>query len=220
MKKIVILGDTEFAEELYQVMMAEGIEVSAFTVDKKYMKSDTFCDLPIFPFENIEDCLDMDNVEIALALGYSLMNNIRKNKYEECKQRGFSIATFCSERAFIYTKTIEEGSIIMPSSYIGPSVKVGVCNVFKARVSLPHHNIVGNFNWLAPGCCMGGGTKIGSNCFIGLCTTIRNSISVANYTFTAANSYLHKDTVEGGAYMGMPAKIIEGKTSMEIINNV
>ena len=220
MKKIVILGDTEFAEELYQVMIAEGKDVIAFSVDKQYMKSDTFCRLPMLPFENIEDCIDMKNVEVVLALGYSQMNNIRKNKYEECKQRHFQIATFCSERAFIYTKSIGEGTIIMPSAYVGPSVEIGVCNVFRGKISIPHHNIVGDYNWFAAGCTLGGGAKIGNNCFLGLCTTVRNSISLANYTFTAANSYLHRNTVEGGAYMGMPAKIIEGKTSMEIIRNV
>lgn len=219
-KQVVILGDTEFAEELYQVMITEGIEVVAFSVDKDYMKSNTFCNLPMFPFEDIENNIDMNTVEVALALGYSHMNEVRKNKYEECKKRKFNIATFCSERAFIYTKSIGEGCIIMPSVYIGPSVEVGVCNVFKSRISIPHHNVVGNFNWFASGCTLGGGAKIGNNCFIGLCTTVRNSISVADYTFTAATSYLHKDTIEGRAYMGIPAKIIAGKTSMDIISKV
>lgn len=220
MKRVVILGDTEFAEELYQVMTAEGIEVAAFSVDKQYIKGDTFCNLPMLPFETINECLEMENYEVALALGYSRMNNIRKQKYEECKNRGFAIATFCSNKAFIYSKTIGEGNIIMPSVYVGPSTVIGVCNVIKARNTLPHHNIIGNFNWFAGGCTLGGGTKISNNCFLGLSTTIRNGIIVADYTFSAANSYLHKNTAEGRAYMGMPAKIIEGKTSMEIINNV
>lgn len=220
MKKIIILGNTEFAEELYQVMTAEGIEVVAFTVDRIYMESDTFCNLPMYPFESIEDYLDMSEVDVALALGYSQMNYVRKLKYEECKQRGYSIATFCSEKAFIYTESIGEGSIIMPSVYIGPSVEIGLCNVFKVKISLPHHNKVGNFNWFSGGCTFGGGTIVGSNCFLGLSTTVRNSICLADCTFAAANSYIHKNTLEGGAYMGMPAKIIEGKTSMEIIKNV
>ena len=220
MKRVVILGDTEFAEELYQVMTTEGIDVAAFTVDKQYIKSDTFCNLPMLPFEIIDECLEMENYEVVLALGYSRMNNIRKLKYEECKKRDFSIATFCSNKAFIYTKSIGEGCIIMPSAYIGPSVKMGVCNVVKVKNSLPHHNTVGNFNWFSGGCTFGGGTKIGNNCFFGLCSTIRNSINVADYTFSAANAYLYKNTIEGKAYIGMPAKIIDGKTSMEIIGNV
>lgn len=220
MKRIVIFGNTEFAEELYQVMTSEGIEVVAFTVDRQYMGSDTFCNLPMYPFESIEDYIDMSESEVALALGYSQMNNVRKQKYEECKKRGYSIATFCSEKAFIYTELIGEGSIIMPSAYIGPSVKMGVCNVVKVKNSLPHHNTVGNFNWFSGGCTFGGGTKIGNNCFFGLCSTIRNSINVADYTFSAANAYLYKNTIEGKAYIGMPAKIIDGKTSMEIIGNV
>jgi len=174
----------------------------------------------MLPFEIIDECLEMENYEVVLALGYSRMNNIRKLKYEECKKRGFSIATFCSNKAFIYTKSIGEGCIIMPSAYIGPSVKMGVCNVVKVKNSLPHHNTVGNFNWFSGGCTFGGGTKIGNNCFFGLCSTIRNSINVADYTFSAANAYLYKNTIEGKAYIGMPAKIIDGKTSMEIIGNV
>ena len=220
MKRIVIFGNTEFAEELYQVMTSEGIEVVAFTVDRQYMESDTFCNLPMYPFESIEECVDMTDVEVALALGYSQMNNVRKLKYEECKKRGYSIATFCSKNAFIYTESIGEGCIIMPSTYIGPLVEIGLCNVFKVKNSLPHHNKVGNFNWFSGGCTFGGGAIVGNNCFLALSTTVRNSICIADYTFVAANSYLHKNTLEGGAYMGIPAKMIEGKLSMNIIGNV
>lgn len=219
-KQIIILGNTEFSEELYQVMSVEGLSVKGFTVDNEYLKSPSFCGLPNYPFEAIQKEVDMETVEIALALGYSEMNNVRKRKYEECKKRHFNVATFCSKKAFVYAKSIGEGSIIMPSAYVGPSVSLGVCNVLKAGVYLPHHNIIGCYNWLAPRCTFGGSAVIGNNCFLGLCTTVRNSVRIADFTFSAANAYIHKDTESCGVYMGIPAKKVLNKSSIEIIKHV
>ena len=218
-KQIIILGNTEFSEELYQVMSVEGLSVKGFTVDNEYLKSPSFCGLPNYPFEAIQKEVDMETVEIALALGYSEMNNVRKRKYEECKKRHFNVATFCSNKAIVYAKTIGEGCIIMPSAYVGPFARLGICNVLKSGVNLPHHNIIGNYNWFA-GCKFGGSAIVGNNCFLGLCTTVRNSIRIADYTFSAANTYLHKDTEAFGVYMGVPAKKTLNKSSMEIIKHV
>ena len=62
-KQIVIFGDTIFSEELKNIISLEcgNDKVIAFTIDSKYKKSEEFCGLPIYPFEQLEQYIDVTN---------------------------------------------------------------------------------------------------------------------------------------------------------------
>lgn len=218
-KQIVIFGDTMFSFELMRIIQMEGGNPIAFTLDSNYLKSPKFCDLPVYPFETLEQCVDIERVEILLSIGYNKMNKHRESKYQECKSRGFKIHTFVSKHALVYADSIGEGSIIMPGAYIGPFSNVGLCNVVRSRSVLSYHEKVGNFNWIADGCTYGGDVVQGNNCFIGLGTTVRNGISIADNTFVGAHSYLHHNTSYDSVYYGNPT-VKQEMTSFEIISKV
>lgn len=162
----------------------------------------------------------MDNTGILLALGYNKMNKIREKKYRECKEKGYTIHSYISCNANVYTKDIGEGCIIMPGAYIGPFSTLGIGNVIRAGCVLSHHETIGNFNWIADGSIYGGHVQQGNNCFIGLGTTVRNGISIADSTFIGAHSYQNKNTVHNGVYWGNPTKYNNQYTSSEIISKV
>ena len=221
-KKIVIFGDTMFSAELMNIVSQEcgNDKVIAFSIDSKYKKTEEFCGLPMYPFEQLEQYIDVTNTEILLTIGYNNMNQLRKVKYEECKSRGFMVHTYISQKAIVYSDDIGEGCIIMPGAYIGPISTLGVGNVIRSGCVLSHHETIGDFNWIADNCTLGGKVDQGSNCFLGLGSTIRNEISIADKTFVGAHSYLSSDSIYEGAYVGSPAKIISGKKSVEIITRV
>lgn len=221
-KQIVLYGDTMFSAELMKIISLEygNDKVIAFTIDSKYKKSEEFCGLPMYPFEQLEHYIDVSNSEILLTIGYNNMNQLREVKYEECKSRGFMVHKYISKQAIVYSDKIGEGCIIMPGVYIGPFCMLGNCNIIKASCSLPHHITLGNFNWIAGGCSYGGDVLQGNNCFVGLGSTIRNGISIADKTFIGAHSYLSSNTIDEGVYIGNPAKFFTGKTSREIIERV
>lgn len=219
-KQIVIFGDTMFSAEVKSILQKEGGNPIAFTLDSNYIKSTTFCDLPVYPYESLEQYVDIENVEILLSIGYNKMNHNRELKYQVCKSRGFNIHTFMSNQAMVYSDSIGEGCIIMPGAYIGPFSTIGICNVIRSGCVLSHHDRVGNFNWIADGCTYGGDAVQGNNCFIGLGTTIRNSISIADQTFIGAHSYVSSSTIQNGVYIGCPAKIKPDTTSHNIITRV
>ena len=108
----------------------------------------------------------------------------------------------------------------MPNIQNGPISTLGVGNVIRSGCVLSHHETIGDFNWIADNCTLGGKVVQGNNCFLGLGSTIRNEISIADKTFVGAHSYLSSDSIYEGAYVGSPAKIISGKKSVEIITRV
>lgn len=218
-KTIVIFGDTMFSAEVMRIIQMEGGNPIAFTLDSNYIKSPRFCDLPVYPFETLEQYVDINNVEILLSIGYNKMNKHRESKYQECKSRGFKIHTFISKHALVYADSIGEGSVIMPGAYIGPFSALGLCNVIRSGCVLSHHEKIGDFNWIADGCTYGGNVVQGNNCFIGLGTTVRNGISIADNTFVGAHSYLHHNTSYDSVYYGNPT-VKQEMTSFEIISKV
>lgn len=190
--------------------------VACYTVDAKYYKEKKYCDQPVYPFEDIHNCLDVDKTEFVLGLGYSSMNQICERKYMECKERGFNVHTFVSPFAIVYTENIGEGSIIMPGAYIGPYSKIGIGNVIRAHCTLSHHDTIGNFNWIADGCTLGGGVIVDDNCFIGLGSTIRNEVTIAEKTFVGAHSYVSNNTPPDSVIFGVPGKLKNNVTSLGI----
>lgn len=218
-KRVVILGTTMFSAELSYILKSEDYEVIAFCVDSAFKTSDCYDGLPVYSSERVENEIDTQSVSFALAIGYSRMNEVRKSKYEQCKIKGYKLLTFISKHSQIYTEKVGEGSIIMPGTYIGPLSEIGLCTVIRPGTVLAHHDIIGNYNWIADGCTFGGGVAVGDNCFIGLGTTVRNEISIANRTLIGAQSYIGMNTEEGKAYYGVPGKVAD-KESFEIINRV
>ena len=210
-----------FSAELAEILrLGRGVKVVGFTIDASYKKSEVFQDLPVFAFEEIEKLVDINSVAFALTLGYSQMNEHRLVKYNYCKSKGYEVFTYVSPQAQVLTNKIGEGSIILPGTYIGPFSEVGICTVIRPGTVLAHHDIIGSFNWIADGCTFGGGVKVGNHCFLGLGTTVRNEVCIADYTFLGAQTYIGHDTEKNKAYIGVPAKIISGKTSYEVVSKV
>ncbi len=218
--RLVILGATMFSSQLCVILKKEGYDVVGYTVDNTYINSDSFAGLPIFPFEELEDHVNISEVEIVITIGYTHMNDVRKAKYWECKKRGFKIFSFISQKSMVYTDKIGEGCIVMPGVYIGPFSQIGLCCVLWPGAILSHHNILDDFNWIASGCCFGGGASTGKNCFLGLGSTVRNEIEVSDYTFIGAQAYIGKTTLSKGVYLGVPAKLLPNMESFDMVSKV
>ena len=86
MKKLVIFGSGDIAELAHYYFTTDSVyEVVAFTIDAKYRTETTFCDLPVIDFENISNHYTPEQCEIFVALSYSKLNAVRKEKYLAAK---------------------------------------------------------------------------------------------------------------------------------------
>lgn len=221
MNEILLFGCTMFSSEMRRIIEYEmGGEIIGYVVDRQFIEHDKYDNLPIYAFEELNSIFDMKKVGLLLTVGYSKMNKIRQEKYYAGKALGYRIASYISKKALVYSDNIAEGSIILPGCYIGPFSIIGKCNVIKSGVHIPHHCQLGNFNWIAGGTIFGGGVKMEDYCFIGLGSTIRNEIFIANETFIGANAYLSFSTEPCGVYYGVPARKITDKISLDVINKV
>lgn len=204
MKQYVIFGDTGFAEEMYHIITLDGRDnVIAFTNDRAFLERNTIFGLPVIPIDELSQALN-EPYELLFAYGYTQMNNLREKVYKECKALGMKIGKYISAKAICYTDNIEEGSMIWPNVYIGPGVQIGRCNIIKASATIAHDNVIGDYNYFAPGVVLGGRASVANHCFIGLNTTVKNAIMLADYTLLGSGSNMLKSSKWGGYILETP----------------
>lgn len=211
----VIYGDTGFAEEMYHVITLESRDtVIAFTNDRAFLERNVIFGLPVIPIDELTQTLN-EPYELLFAYGYTQMNNLREKVYRECKALNIKIGKYISTKAICYTNNIEEGSMIWPNVYVGPGVRIGLCNIIKASATIAHDNVIGDFNYFAPGVVLGGRASVANHCFIGLNSTVKNAIMLADYTLLGSGSNMLKSSSEKEAYVGNPAHLLT-KQSIEL----
>lgn len=216
MKNIIIYGNTSFS-----CMIAEYIKkctdwnISCFCVDKQFIDCDTLMDIPVIPFEEIENKYSCDNHSFIITIGYSKMNTIRESAYIKVSNKGYKLENFIHPTATINADEIGDGNIILENVFLGPHTKVGNANIFWNGANICHDCEIGNFNQISASAVMSGCAKVKDNCFIGMNASIRDHVTVKNKTLVGAGTFINEDTEENGVYV--PARAVKlDKDSLEI----
>ena len=216
MKQYVIFGDSAFAERIYRYIQCEGIHrVLCFTNEKEFIVKDKIENLEIIPFEYLSEQYDKESFEILICIGYAQMNRLREKIYNLCKKSGYRIGTWISSAAISYSEDIAEGSLIMPGVLIGPTTRIGVCNIIASRVCISHDSVIGDFNFISSSVVFGGFSNVQTHSFIGLNATIKDGVTIKDFSLIGLASNVLKSTETKGVYVGNPARKLENRNSLE-----
>ena len=98
-------------EELsYYYISSDSIHsIAGFTVDKAFKTRETWKNLPVVDFGNIEKTLPPDQYKLFVALSYSKMNKVREEKVRDAQSKGYKLISYISSKATI----LNEGAIGM-----------------------------------------------------------------------------------------------------------
>lgn len=216
MKKIIIFGLTDLALRVsHHILQDSQYEVVAYTVERKYMQ-EQFLNKPVVPFENIEKYYPPESFGMLICVGYTSMNKVRERIFSEAKVKGYRIMSYIHPTATISTDTMGEGTIIFERVIIGQFVKLGAMNVFDIGTVISHHSEIGDFNYFAPSVAMAGYATVGKNCFFGVNSTIRNKVSISDYTLVGAGCYISKDTEPYSVQVPARSVTLERKSSLDM----
>ena len=119
-RKCVIFGTTDFGKMLrYYFEKYADVQIVAYTVDKAYLESDTYDGLPAVAYEEVEKAYPPTEYTMVIALGYKKMNQIRQQKFEDAKRKGYRIENF------VHPSVVDE-SVAM--EYYSRTCYIGVWN--------------------------------------------------------------------------------------------
>ena len=215
----LIVGNGDYAVMISNYFKnTMNVRVDGFTVKKDIITKETINGMPVIPAEDIQKHYPPDNCRLIMGIGYRNMNQIKEKEFQRYKDKGYDFINYIHPTAIIEKDVvIGEGNNIFEGVIIQSGVRIGNANLIYGGVCVSHGVIMGSFNSLSVKACIAGCTYVGNNCFIGANSTVRDHITVADYTLVGAGTYLCKDSEPYDVIVTQKASILKGKKSLEFI---
>ena len=201
---LVIFGSGDIAQLAHYYFSTDSnYEVVAFTVDANYIKGSEFCGVPVVAFEDVAKKYPPDSYDFFVALSYSKLNAIRKEKFLAAKKIGYNLVSFISSRATVLNEgKIGENCFIFEDNTIQPFVTVGNNVTLWSGNHIGHHSVIHDHTFIASHVVISGGVEIGEQCFVGVNATLRDHIKVGDRCVVGAGALLLADAASEGVYIG------------------
>ncbi|WP_248742837.1 MULTISPECIES: acetyltransferase [unclassified Pseudomonas] len=195
-KKVVILGDSAFAEVAYECFTHDSeYEVVGFSVESAFLEKNELFGLPVVALEEIEQTFAPLEVEFYAALVYSQLNRLRTRLYEAMKSKGYRPASYISSRAFVWPNAqLGEHCFIFEDNTIQPFVKIGNNVVLWSGNHVGHHSVVKDNCFISSHAVISGFCTIGENTFIGVNSAIANNVVIGADNWLGVGVNILKNT--------------------------
>src|SRR5258706_7185636 len=208
MGKIVIIGDGETAELAYEYFTHDSpSEIVGFSVESTYLKKQDLFGLPVVPFEEVERTYSPAGHSAFVAISYTQLNRVRARLYQATKQKGYSLASYISSRAFVWHNVeIGENCFIMENNVLQYAVRIGNNVVLWSGNHVGHQSVIHDNVFISSHVVVSGYCEVGENCFLGVNSCIANNVKVAKDSVIGMGAVIHRDTEERKVYVGNPAR--------------
>ncbi|MCB1888223.1 MAG: acetyltransferase [Rhodocyclaceae bacterium] len=203
-KRLVVFGTGDIAELAHYYFSHDSdYEVVAFTVDAAYITSPECCGLPVIAFDEVAERFPPDRHSLFVALSYSRLNAVRKEKFLAARALGYPLASYISSRASVLNDgRIGDNCFILEDNTIQPFVRIGDNVTLWSGNHIGHHSTIGDHSFIASHVVVSGGVTIGEQCFIGVNATLRDHIGVGDRCVIGAGALLLADAEAEGVYIG------------------
>ena len=204
MKPLVIFGAGDIAQLAHHYFTTDGgREVAAFTVDAAYRKEESFCERPLVPFEEVTASHPPATHDLFVALSYTGLNKVRRDKVAAARAAGYTLASYVSSRASVLNGgRIGANCFILEDNTIQPFVEIGDNVTLWSGNHIGHHTRIHDHVFIASHVVVSGGVEIGESCFIGVNATLRDHIKVGERCVIGAGALLLGDAEPEGVYVG------------------
>ncbi len=182
MKQLVIFGNGEIAELAHYYFSTDSeYKVEGFTVDAEYLETESFCGLPITPFEKLPKSHPPEKVDLFIALSYAKLNRVRQAKFERARGMGYKLATYISSKsACAENVSFGENCLVLENQTVQPFCRIGDNVTLWSGNHIGHHSTVGDHSFVSSHVVISGLCTIGQRCFIGVNSTIRDNCVIGD----------------------------------------
>jgi sugar O-acyltransferase (sialic acid O-acetyltransferase NeuD family) len=204
MKSLIIFGTGDIAQLAHYYFSHDSdYQVLGFTVDAEFMSTPEFCGLPVVPFEEVMTHFSPTSHDLFVALSYSKLNSIRKEKYLAAKNLGYTLGSYISSKTtFLSEVPVGENCFILEDNTIQPFVSIGNNVTLWSGNHIGHHSTISDHCFLASHIVVSGRVNLGESCFVGVNATFRNNITIGEKSIIGAGSLILSSIEANGVYVG------------------
>lgn len=217
MAKVVLFGILDTAELAHYYLEHDSEhEVVAFTVNREYLKEESFRGLPLVAFEDVETLFPPSEYSFFAPMTARNMNRNRENIYNTIKAKGYTLISYISSHATIFDRSVVgDNCFILEDNTIQPFTTIGNNVVLWSGNHIGHHGKIHDHVFFTSHVVLSGHCNVESYSFFGVNSTIRDYTRIAQGTLVGMGASITKETEEWGIYVGNPAKKVPGKKSFE-----
>jgi sugar O-acyltransferase (sialic acid O-acetyltransferase NeuD family) len=200
--RLVIVGDSLFAEIAHEYFTHDSpYEVVGFAVEHDYRKRDKLNGLPVIDFESVADRYPPDEHSVYVALVYTQLNRPRARLMAASKERGYSLASYISSRAFVWRNVdIGEHCFVFENNVVQPFVTIGNNVVLWSGNHIGHHSRIRDNCFISSHVVVSGSVDVGENSFLGVNSTLVNDISIGRDTWLGPNVTITRNVEPGSVF--------------------
>jgi sugar O-acyltransferase (sialic acid O-acetyltransferase NeuD family) len=208
MAKVIIFGIKDLAQLAHFYLTTDSEHhVVAFSVHQNYIgEFSTFCNLPIYPFENIEKYLNPDDHSFLIPMTHSHMNKDREKVYNDVKLKGYDLISYISSKATVLTDKIGENCFILEDNTIQPFVTIGNNVVLWSGNHIGHHSVINDHVFITSQVVISGNCMIEQNSFLGVNCCLKERIKIGESSFIAMGCIITKNTEPFSVYNSVAAE--------------
>ena len=202
-KPLVIVGAGDLAQLAHYYFSNDGQAIAAFTVDRAFIENDEFCGLPVIAFEDVADRFSPATHDMFVAVGYSKLNELRKQKYLAGRALGYVMRSYISPKATVLNDgQIGDNCFILEDNTIQPFSQIGNNVTLWSGNHVGHHAVIADHCFISSHVVISGRVRIGEACFIGVNAMLRDHIQVGDRCVIGAGALLLEDAAAEGVYIG------------------
>jgi acetyltransferase EpsM len=155
------------------------------------------------------DALLKDGFYFINAIGKIGLQDERIKLIEDLKIPDNRYATFVHPTAYVApTVRLGPGCVVMPNVSISPGTVIGKCTRIMINAVIGHNNSIGDYCFFAAASCTGAHLKIGNGVFVSLNATIREFLSLGDFSTVGMGAVLTKSIGSKEIWVGNPAKLL------------
>lgn len=198
MKKIIIFGNNDVSQlAKFYIQNDTKNEFCAFCVDDGFEEKGQTIN-----WKKIKNEYDREQYEFMVPL-YD--NKLREQKTKQVKDAGFKLFSYVSSKATVWSP-VGENCFIMENNVIQPFVSVGNNVIMWSGNHIGHHSKIADNVFFSSHVVLSGHCVVESYSWLGVNSTIRDHVTIAEGTFVAMSSAIMANTEPYKKYMGNPAK--------------
>ena len=211
-RKLVIVGDSAFAEVAHEYFDAEsGYRVVAFAVEQAFRRRDTLHGLPVLPFEQLEQHCEPSDHDVYVATVYTQLNRLRARLAAAAKTRDYRLASFVSPRAQVWRNAqLGEHCFVFEHNTVQPFVQIGDNVVLWSGNHIGHHSRIHDHCFVSSQVVLSGFCSVGRHSFLGVNAAVANNVTVAADNWIGPGVVVMADTQPDQLFRGeqpAPAKV-------------
>lgn len=193
--KVLILGNGGMARAMLDLLQFCGkLHVKGFL----WEDGDELCGLPIV------NRIEAVNSDIGLVLGMMFPQHRIDNVHKWGIERFVRILDGnISDNA-----VVEQGAAVVKDAYVMSMAKIEKFAHLHTHSIVGHDCVVGAYSFIGPGVILGGRSKIGTCCRIGMGARVLPDVVLEDNVTVAAGSFVTKNVKENMTVFGNPAKPI------------